>query len=243
MKISSLLVAISIISTLSHAFADEYKVNIGDFRNLKVFDNVNVIYHCSRDSAGYAVFAGKPEFADAFIFENNNKGTLRVNVSTEAVGAPDLPSLILYSNFLSSIENSSDFHIKVINPAPCAEFKAQVVGNGSISVYGLDCSVVKAKINTGNGSIALSGKTDEAAYSIIGTGVIQADNVESKTVRCNIFGTGSIGCFATETLKVRGIGSTKIYYKGNPIVKKSGGGRLIPLEYAQPENVVTKDDL
>ena len=42
-------------------------------------------------------------------------------------------------------------------------------------------------------------------------------------------GGGTIGCWALDKLECRGIGSTRIYYKGEPEIKKVGGGKLFPL--------------
>lgn len=64
---------------------------------------------------------------------------------------------------------------------------------------------------------------------MVGTGTISADRLEADVVQCKILGSGSIGCWPLQKLNVRGIGSTKVYYKGDPQVKKSGGGKLYPL--------------
>ncbi|MDE5645853.1 MAG: hypothetical protein K2I45_09485, partial [Muribaculaceae bacterium] len=45
-------------------------------------------------------------------------------------------------------------------------------------------------------------------------------------------GTGSIGCWPERALDVRGIGTTKIYYRGDPRIKKVGGARLWQIKAA-----------
>lgn len=208
-----------------------YELNVGDFNKLKIQDNANVIYRCNPDSAGYAAFHAEPEFADAFIFSNNNKGTLKIQVNTDDLGQPGLPTLLVYSNFLSEIENSSEFTTMVETIAPCAKFKAKLIGNGKLVADNLNCTDIEAVISTGNGTIVLSGTTSSLSLKMVGTGVIQADNLMAKHVNCQKLGTGSIGCWATESLNVKGIGTTKVYYKGNPSeIKKSGGGQLIKLD-------------
>ena len=64
---------------------------------------------------------------------------------------------------------------------------------------------------------------------MVGTGTINADGLKTELVNCKIMGSGTIGCWPLSRLDVRGIGSTKIYYKGAPEIKKVGGGKLFPL--------------
>ena len=206
-----------------------YRLNIGQFDKVKIYDNVNVVYRCLPDSSGYVQFQGTEEFENAFIFNLKKDGTLKIQVNTEDIGKPDLPVLYIYSDFLISAENSSDFSLSIENPAPCAEFSATQVGNGSIDVENIKANKVIASITTGSGTVTLSGACVSASFRMVGAGLISADRLKADEVSCRILGTGSIGCWPLEKLQVRGIGTTKIYYKGNPQIKKSGGGKLFEL--------------
>lgn len=211
---------------------EKYVLRIGQFDRLKVTDNVNVVYRCNPDSTGLAAYHAAPSFADAFIF-TLNKSTLRVQVSTEDVGQPGLPTLYLYSDFLSYVENTSDFTVKIETLAPCPEFKAVEMGNGTVTVDNVRANKVIAVLNTGNGTVNISGECREAELRMVGTGLIQADLLKADVVKCGILGSGSIGCWPIETLNVKGIGSTKIYYKGEPTIKKTGGGKLFAIPQEQ----------
>lgn len=206
----------------------EYIFNVGQFNDIRVLDNVNVVYRCVPDSSGYVAYRGEKDFADSFIL-SNNKGTLRIQVTTEDVNKPGLPTIYAYSDFLSNAENSSDFTLKVESPAPCAEFRAKQVGNGNVVVENIKATTVKAGLTAGLGNVVLSGSCREAELKMVGTGMISADRLKAETVKCTILGSGSIGCWPTELLQTKGIGSTKIYYKGDPNIKKSGGGKIYPL--------------
>ncbi len=219
-----------------------YKVEVGQFDKLKVLDNVNVVYRCLSDSTGFVQYRGAKEFADAFIITPKSDGTLRIQVSTEDVGHPDLPTLYVYSDFLTEVENSSSSSVLVENPAPCAEFKALQVGNGTVAVDNLKTNKLSATLNTGNGTVNVSGSAVTALLKMVGTGIISADRLEAQDVQCKILGAGSIGCWAVSNLNVRGIGSTKIYYKGDPKIKKSGGGKLFPLPDGRPADTIIFDD-
>lgn len=206
----------------------KYKINVGQFDRLQVLDNVNVVYRNVPDSTGYVVYQGVEDFADSFIFTVNN-GQLKIQVTTEDVGKPDLPTLYVYSDFLKSVENSSDFNVTVESVAACPEFKALMVGNGSIVVDGLKCNKVEAVLATGNGSVNLSGETQNERIRLVGTGCIMTDRLKANDVKIRIAGSGTIGCWAINNLNISGLGSTKIYYKGYPSVKKKGGGKVLPL--------------
>lgn len=206
----------------------KFELQVGQFDKLKLTDNANVVYRNLPDSSGMAVFYGAEEFADAFIFSEKN-GTLRIQVNTEDVGKPNLPTVYVYSDFITLVENASDFTLRVESMAPCPEFKAVEMGNGSVIVDDVKANKVSATLNTGNGTLNLSGQCAQATYKMIGTGLIQADLLQADRVNCWILGSGSIGCWPLEQLSVKGIGSTKIYYKGAPEIKKTGGAKLIPI--------------
>ena len=206
----------------------DYVLNVGQFDKIKIDDNVNVVYRQSADSTGMVSFRAEEDFADAFIF-TVNKGTLRVQVSTEDVGKEGLPTLHLFSDFLTSVTSSSAMTVLVKDMAPCPKFSVNLIGNGTITVEDIKATKLSARLTTGNGTVNLSGKAHEGTYSMVGTGTIQADRVESGQVTCQIMGSGTIGCWPLERLCVKGIGSTKIYYKGDPVIKKTGGGKLFQI--------------
>lgn len=240
-RILLLMIVLAMLPGVKAQVIQQYKVEIGQFDKIKVTDNVNVVYRCLPDSTGWAQYSGRTEFADAFIL-TPKEGTLRIQVSTQDVGNPDLPTLYVYSDFLTSVENSSTATLLVENPAPCAEFSAKEVGNGKILVEGVRANVVKGSISTGNGMVSISGSCRDAVFKMVGTGIISCDRLEAQNVQCKILGGGTIGCWAVEKLSAKGIGSTKIYYKGDPIIKKAGGGKLFPLPEGRPLDVVIDED-
>ena len=205
-----------------------YTLKVGRFDKVKITDNVNVIYRSVPDSTGIVVFTGTENFANAFIF-TNNKGELRVQVNTEDVNDPDLPVLHIYSDYITSIENSSEFTTTVENSVSVPSFYVKQIGNGKIVATNINAGSVTAHLATGKGTITLTGNTEKAQYKMVGTGTIQASTLEALTVKCSILGTGDIICWPVKNLDVRGIGTTKIYYKGNPKIKKVGGGKVFPL--------------
>lgn len=240
-KILLLLFLLCVIPGIKAQNTQQYKIEVGQFDKLKVSDKVNVVYRCVADSTGWVQYRGAKEFSDAFILTPKG-GTLKIQVSTIDVDNPDLPTLYVYSDFLTSVENSSDGTLTVENPAPCAQFSAKEIGNGKILVEGLRANVVKGAVNTGNGMVSISGSCRDAIYQMVGTGIISADRLEAQNVQCKILGGGTIGCWAVEKLNSRGIGSTKIYYKGDPVIKRQGGGNIFPLPEGRPLDTIVAEE-
>lgn len=231
MKKSIAILISLIILSVNNLSADTntYRIKVDEFTKLKVYDNINLIYKCNPDSAGYAVWSGDNKSADTFIF-SNNKGTLKVqncNADKEE-GTP--PSLVVYSRFLTEIESSSTQTVFIADPMATPHIKCRLVGNGKIVLSNVQVNSIDLNLSTGCGTIVATGKCDNTKIKIVGTGTIQTDELESKIVECLILGTGSIGCNPSELLKVKGIGTTKVYYKGSPEIKKSGGGTLISID-------------
>lgn len=240
MKKLSFIISLFCLGAFLFARADVYTVNIGQFEKLKVNGNISVIYKNLPDSTGFARYIAPPGNEDIFTFTTKNDGSLKVEPSDEKWGTDDLPVVCLYSDFLSGVESFSEKTVALPAVAPCSSFSINLVGNGSISIDNLKATNVTAAITTGNGSIYLSGKCINASYRMVGAGLISADRMVAENVKCRILGTGSIGCWPVDNLNVTGLGSTKIYYKGKPNIKKTGGGKLFELPEEMDEDAYSR---
>lgn len=235
----NLLILLTLIAA-SQAFAekkDVYELNTGQFDKIKVLDNINVIYTCLSDSTGYAWYEGEKKFADIFEFSTKSDGTLRIRIDPAKQMETGLPTVHIYSDFLLSAENSGNGTLIIRNPAPTAELKLSEIGNGTIEADGIKANKVNVQLNTGNGTLNVSGTCETADLRMLGAGLISADRLKANNVNCRILGTGSIGCWPVDNLNVKGLGTTKIYYKGNPKIKKSGGGKLFELPYDTDDEI------
>lgn len=209
--------------------AKQFKLPVGQFSKLNVDDNVNVVYVGGDGTPSRVAYEGDQKYAKAFII--THKGNkLRIQVETAYVNDPELPTLYVYSDFLESASLAAESALTLKSVAPGSKLELSVMGNGSISAENMRATKIGAAIKSGNGTISISGHCQEADFSMVGNGTIQADRLEANEVSCKMLGQGSIGCWPLEELKVRGIGSTKIYYKGSPKIDKKGGGKLFPLE-------------
>ena len=221
---------ILLLSWLTLRAAETYTVELGQFERLKIDANVSVVYSNHPDSTGMARFTAPEGREKLFLLTVKGNGTLRVQLGEDLRGNAVPPVLYVYSDFLTSVESSSDLSVFIDNPTPCATFNANQTGNGSIIVENVKCNNLTAALTTGNGTVNISGTCLNANFRMVGTGIIYADRLKADNVNCRILGTGSIGCWALDNLNVKGLGTTKIYYKGHPNIKKSGGGKLFDLQ-------------
>lgn len=217
-------------SYISAQQSNKYDLNVGDFNELRVNDAVNVDYKYDSAKAGKAEFECLPEYASSFMF-NNKGGKLTIQLSSDALGRKDIPKVTVYSKFLSKVENNADSTVRVMSLNSIPKFEAKIEGNGRLVVHEIDANEVKGTMRLGHGILVLTGVCKEAKLNLTGTGVIQADELKADNVSVNAKGTGSVGVDAEVSLGVYGMGSTSVYYVGNPEIKnRSVGLKLIPLK-------------
>ncbi len=210
-----ILLSILAIASFSAWAQSSYKVDVGDFDRLQVKGHINVNYIASTDSAGQAFFDAPDDLASGIMFRNKN-GRLTISLSDDVKGRSDLPVVTVSSAFLVNAENSGDSTLRLVKVMPVPKISLKIVDNGRIISRDLNCFKVEASLSTGHGEIVLFGKCDEAVYNFVGTGLMQCDELQARSVTVKAFGTGQVGCWATSVLKIYGGGSTTVYYKGTP---------------------------
>ena len=220
------------MATATPATAADYELNVKPFEELQVVNGINVTYRCNTDSAGYVRFSCDPDISSMVLF-SNNKNKLKIELSDEITDAQRqrLPTVTVFSAFLSKVENSGDSTVYIDTPSPAATFKARIVGNGTLIARGLHATTVEGKIATGHGHLVLAGEAQTVKLYNTGTGTIEAGTIKATTGRCSIYGTGSVDCWVTNELTVMGLGSGKIYLKGSPTTKnRTLGIKVIPVQ-------------
>lgn len=192
-----------------------YSLQLSDFTELEVVDGINVEYRCDASRAGIVEFEATKEVASAVIFEPK-KGKLSIQLAHRDTPILNLPTIRVYSTYLTKVSNEGDSLLSVISPAPQGKITIRLVGNGkliadSISATNVDCAII-----SGNGTITVTGKAPNAKLSITGTGHIEASRLITDDASCSVTGTGSIIVNVAERLSASGIGSGKVYYIGSP---------------------------
>lgn len=238
------LLAAVVALTGSAAEIKHYELKVGDFSHLSVEDGINVEYYCSPDSAGIALFDAPKAIADHIIFDSSKEGKLLIQKAFHGKDelSHNLPTVKVYSRFLSRVQNSGDSTVRVMTVAPTDEFKATVIGNGRLVIKGLECTKFDGAIKTGNGHLVVNGRCDRATLSNTGVGNIQADNLTARNASCRFFGTGTTGVNATEQLVIKGMFPGKLYYRGKPAKMRnySMGVKIYSIDH--PEEAEDSDN-
>lgn len=211
-----------------------YKLDVGDFSELKVSDGVNVEYNCSTDSAGWAFFECDPATAQMLMF-TNKKNSLTIQIASDGAEVNDLPLIKVYSMTLQKVENDGDSLVTIGRTTPVREFKGYVVGNGTLVIDNLRTHKADLAIRTGSGHLVAKGSTREAKFHNVGTGKLEASGLQAEQSKCNLLGTGAIDCNASVELTVTGAGSGKVYYAGSPkkVSNRSIGVKAISVDIDQ----------
>ena len=227
------IIAALCITTATQAQEKEYKIEVGNFCELSVTDNLSVEYRFSTDSAGYAVFTTQPDIAHAIVCTNNAKSKLSLQLSDKGITADKLPVITLYSTELLQVTNEGKGAVNILQLRPVSKFTAKTYNNGSITVNGLDAEEASLNILTGKGTIKVSGTCQKLDCKNVGTGVIEARDLEADEINCSIVGTGHIYCNSTGgPLVIKGTGSGKVHYKGTPSsikLRKLGSIKALPI--------------
>lgn len=227
-----LFLSIVLSAFTTNAEISDYRLDLKDFSELKVNNNLNVEYYNTGDSVGYAEFSCNPEIAKMLIF-SNNKSALVIQVDDEYSGKEELPKIKVYSSKLEKVENGADSTVHIVTNCPVTNFKARVIGNGTIVIDTVEATSTDLSLMTGHGQmICKEGQTFKAKLTNIGTGTIQVGSLKANQVRVMISGTGSIDCCATDNLTVYGMGSGCVYYSGNPkkVSNRSVGIKAYPVK-------------
>lgn len=233
------IIAALVIAAIPSA-AETYELFAGPFDKADIRGDFNIVYRNVPDSIGYVAYDSDIDYSPA-LDVTVKKGKLSIyhkNVDQEPGPAP---TIRIYSDYLTSIVNEGNGTFDAVVNMSTPTFSAKQVGNGKIILDGINTTTFKANIETGNGSIIARGRCEEANFTLMGTGVIQADALTANEVKCKVLGTGTIGCRPLDVLDVRGIGTTKVYYYGTPTVKKVGGARLEQMQ-GSPLPAATDDN-
>lgn len=101
----------------------------------------------------------------------------------------------------------------------------EVVINGAVMLSGSDLSLDKLEVTfNGAGNCTLSGSIDDQRIIISGGANYDAGQVESRDVRVEINGLGTVFVNASDTLDVTINGTGTVTYSGNPAVTEDING-------------------
>ena len=182
----------NLIEASDNVVTKEYKLKPFEKVHMRCVGAVELIQ--DEKKSGTVELTAPENYIELYKFENNGNeleidfAKQHINIHTRNV------KIKVYTNDLLALKNS---------------------GASSIRMDSLDTDRIEI-INSGVGSIAISGLADDVTLHNSGVGSINAENLKALNVKANVSGVGSITCYASERIegKVTGVGSLK--YAGNP---------------------------
>ena len=235
LTLSLIASSISLLQAQATQEVHRYEMKFGEFHELRTTDGINVEYYTDPSRAGLAEFFTDASLASAIMFQHKN-GKLTISLASRDTVYTNLPTVRVYSSFLSVAKNEGDSLMTVNRPAPGPKFQAKVEGNGRLIVKDITTTQLTAEVITGKGSILVNGKATSGKYTIAGSGSVKATELEPTDVSATVAGTGAIYCWPVKTLSVGGLGSGKVYYRGIPAdIKKKFISKVKVLSLEGPQ--------
>lgn len=97
------------------------------------------------------------------------------------------------------------------------DFTLSMTGSGDARIDSLQAARFAAVL-AGSGDLTVSGRADEQAYRLSGSGDVSAGRLEGRGVQVSIAGSGEAVVHASETLDATIAGSGDVVYRGSPRV-------------------------
>lgn len=208
-----------------------HELQVGAFSSLEIENDLEVTCKFTPDSVGYVRFMCDDAHSDAFIFDKTKPTRLKIMISPDFIDNIPETTILVYTDSLKHVRSSSSRTVRIEPQDHVSKFKGVLIGNGNLTIDNISAGHVTGVLATGNGTVAISGRAKTSVLKLTGTGCIQAQMLESDKVVCHVFGGGDIFCMPFQELILKGLGSTRVHYRGKPAkIKKSGFGKLIPLD-------------
>jgi hypothetical protein len=211
--------------TLNHEVGAYKKVTVSHVK-------CNVVYKNIPDSVGYVRILGEENIVH-LLDVSVNKEELTIKKINMVNIENGLLMIYVYSPAIENIDLTGAVIFESYDAMKKDAMKLAISGSGQIKLHKLDCKELKASLLAGTGDLLIKGTTENAHFSVVGSGEIRADNLlVNNTAYCKLIGNGNIGCNVSKLLKATITGVGCIYYKGKPEVKSTiiGTGNVKPLD-------------
>lgn len=184
-----------LIEASENVVTKEYKLTAFEEVKMSGVGNVELIQSESKN--GIVELTAPDNYIELYKFESNGK-RLDISFTKRAINIQTKDVKIkVYTSDLIKIQNS---------------------GAANINMEKLDTDQMEI-LNSGVGSITISGIADNIELTTSGVGSINASGLKALNVKARVSGVGSIECYASEKIEGRVSGVGSLRYAGNPKVK------------------------
>lgn len=218
-----ILVAFAVISQFNYG---QTTINLGDFDEVKVFDQLNVTLVPSTENK--VIVSGKNESS----FETVNKnGILKLRMKlTKMLSGEDIKVTLYFKNLKSIDANEGSIVSgKHIFKQTTMDLSSQ---EGAMIEVDLDIESTTVKLNSG-GIINLGGKAVAQKATITSGGILNAKNLETSQTIVSVSAGGSANVNASTLVdaKIKAGGTIAIYGKPKEIKQETfAGGTIVTKE-------------
>lgn len=146
-----------------------------------------------------------------------------------SIGASQRVRYTLTVKSMDTLVLAGSGNIKVVGTLKGRDVTVKIAGSGDITIEDVQASDLFVDIS-GSGSVDVRGKADTLLAEINGSGSTNGSDLESRSAKAHIFGSGDIHVWVTEALDVIIDGSGNVEYFGNPSTltqSTPGSGNII----------------
>jgi hypothetical protein len=104
-----------------------------------------------------------------------------------------------------------------------ADLAISMSGSGDARIRSMKAEMFAAVL-AGSGDLAVSGRAEQQAFRVAGSGDVAAGKLEGRSVKVSIAGSGDASVHATESLEIRIAGSGDVVYRGSPRISQRIAG-------------------
>jgi hypothetical protein len=206
--------------------AQEVTKNLGDFTELKVFDQIDVTLVKSNENK---IVVKGSRAGDVEIVTKNNELKVRMKL-TKLLQGEEVSATIYYKT-INSIEASEGSYVGSSDTFKGGNFELNAKEGANIKVN-LDVKTATTKAHSG-GIVELTGSANNHDIIITSGGIVKARNFETSTTNVTVNAGGEAEVRATQLVdaKTRAGGNINIYGKPKQINEKTAiGGSIKQIE-------------
>jgi hypothetical protein len=188
----------------------QIETNIGDFKELKVYDRIEV--ELIKSDTNKVVITGS-NTSDVVLVNKN--GTLKIKMTVPKVFDGANTTVKLYYTNVDIIDANEGTFISSNDVIKQFEIDVRAQEGGSIKLMVDDITYVEAKAITG-GDIIISGNTKNQNIDLTTGGMFHGKNLVSESTKVNIKAAGEAHVNATKEVDVKVKAGGTVYIYGNP---------------------------
>ena len=151
-----------------------------------------------------------------------NTEKVNINGSTRKVpiyrGA-EITAYVTY-NKLKSIQLSGEQSLSCDDPLISKKFKIRLLGETRLQLASLETRQLKVRLFGENSLVIKSGEADVQTYRLFGENKVDTENMAGYKISTSLLGENTLNLYASEEIKLWGIGEVRMQYAGDPHLSK-----------------------